>query len=133
MSMIRIAHIPDNYAAATLKNFVILLTFVALFTWMLVYSVIRSRRGKYLQHNVVYTKELQLRELADAHNKDSMEISLADLELYDVLGEGAFGVVRRGILKSIDRPVAVKMLKGFITHVSIAHTHTANRRPNWQI
>lgn len=45
---------------------------------------------------------------------DDMEISREHVKLYEVLGEGAFGLVKRGILQINDvecRDVAVKMLK----------------------
>lgn len=46
---------------------------------------------------------------------DAMEIDRADVTLLEVLGEGAFGLVRRGLYndgKVGVREVAVKMLKG---------------------
>jgi len=45
-----------------------------------------------------------------------MEILRENIKLLDVLGEGAFGLVRKGLLKSehdqTTKYVAVKMLKG---------------------
>lgn len=47
---------------------------------------------------------------------DEMEINRNQLTLYEVLGEGAFGLVKRGVYKDIkldtSYEVAVKMLKG---------------------
>jgi hypothetical protein len=45
------------------------------------------------------------------------EIPRENLVLGDVLGEGAFGIVRKGVLQEDDnwRDVAVKMLRGAIT------------------
>lgn len=57
-------------------------------------------------------KEIILRQMAQAHNKDSKEVIPTDVEIHGVIGEGAFGIVKKGILKPINRPVAVKMLKG---------------------
>ena len=58
------------------------------------------------------TKEVYLRELASTYNNDEMEIDATNVRLYDVLGEGAFGVVRRGLILPVGKDVAVKMLKG---------------------
>lgn len=82
---------------------------------MFAYAEIRSRRrlirNTYFR-GVTYTKETQLRTLAEAHNSHSMEIDVDNLDLFDLLGEGEFGTVRRGILKISNQAVAVKMLKG---------------------
>lgn len=47
---------------------------------------------------------------------DDMEIDRKNLTLYEVLGEGAFGLVKRGVYKDDKegtiQEVAVKMLKG---------------------
>lgn len=51
---------------------------------------------------------------------DAMEIDRNDLTLHEVLGEGAFGLVRRGVYqddKLGTREVAVKMLKGMYVSV----------------
>lgn len=55
---------------------------------------------------------MYLRKLIQSHNKDEMEIEPANVELYEILGEGAFGIVRKGVLKPANTPIAVKMLKG---------------------
>lgn len=57
-------------------------------------------------------KEIILRKMAQAHTKDSMEVIPTDVEIQGVIGEGAFGIVKKGILKPYNKPVAVKMLKG---------------------
>lgn len=52
-----------------------------------------------------------------------MEIDRNDITLHEILGEGAFGLVRRGIYndgKSAAREVAVKMLKGMSKGISAA-------------
>lgn len=61
-------------------------------------------------------KEIILREMARSHNKDPMEVVASDIEIQGVLGEGAFGIVKKGILKPFNKHVAVKMLKGLIFH-----------------
>lgn len=49
---------------------------------------------------------------------DELEIDGEHLKLHDLLGEGAFGLVRKGILHPPEQSplqVAVKMLKGLFT------------------
>lgn len=41
-----------------------------------------------------------------------MEVDENDITILNIIGEGAFGCVRRGILAPSGREVAVKMLKG---------------------
>ncbi|XP_028172881.1 tyrosine-protein kinase receptor torso-like isoform X2 [Ostrinia furnacalis] len=48
-----------------------------------------------------------------AASQDVWELSSDSLLLHEVIGEGAFGVVRRGTLASLGKEVAVKMLKDF--------------------
>lgn len=87
----------------------------ALAITMFAYSEVRSRRRLIrnpLFRGVIYTKEAQLRDLAEVHKTHSMEIDVENLDLFDLLGEGEFGTVRRGILKTTNNAVAVKMLKG---------------------
>lgn len=55
---------------------------------------------------------MYLREMAQTHNKDEMEIDPSNIKLLEVLGEGAFGIVRKGILLPTNQFVAAKMLKG---------------------
>lgn len=101
----------ELYGLATLEYTAIILLFLMGLTALLVFSAMRNRRSQYTT-NVIYAKELQLRELAQVHNSHSMEIDLENLELFEVLGEGAFGIVRRGVLMPFGLSVAVKMLKG---------------------
>lgn len=44
--------------------------------------------------------------------EDGWEVRSERLLLHEVIGEGAFGVVRRGTLAPGGKEVAVKMLKG---------------------
>lgn len=50
--------------------------------------------------------------MARSHNKDVMEVDPVNVKLQEKLGEGAFGIVKRGILLPKNQFVAVKMLKG---------------------
>lgn len=93
----------------------VLLTFVVVLILLLITLAIQNRRNKLKHKNEMISKEMQTREMARSHNKHVMEIDLKYLELYEVLGEGAFGIVRKGIIKPFNRPVAVKMLKGSIS------------------
>ena len=43
------------------------------------------------------------------------EIQFSDLEMQDKLGEGASGIISKGLWKSKSRPVAVKIFKGAVT------------------
>lgn len=65
-------------------------------------------------------KEIYLRELASNYNKHEMEVNKKEVELYERLGEGAFGVVHRGKLLKCGTDVAVKMLKGEHLHFNIS-------------
>lgn len=44
--------------------------------------------------------------------EDKWEVAPDRLLLHEVIGEGAFGVVRKGILQPAGKEVGVKMLKG---------------------
>lgn len=58
------------------------------------------------------SEEIYLRELLTVFHKDNMEVKRSQIELYETLGEGAFGIVRRGKLMPQSVDVAVKMVKG---------------------
>lgn len=58
------------------------------------------------------SEEIYLRELLTVFHKDNMEVKRSQIELYETLGEGAFGIVRRGKLMPQSMDVAVKMVKG---------------------
>lgn len=67
----------------------------------------------------MYSKDKDIQELIRLINKheEKMEVKPTDVELFEEIGKGAFGIVRRGILISnhlnpTNRLVAVKMLKG---------------------
>lgn len=53
----------------------------------------------------------KLVELARAHQKHPLEIKASNVQLEGVTGEGSFGIVYKGSVKTMDYPVAVKMLK----------------------
>lgn len=90
----------------------ILSPFVVLLTVSFIYVVIQNRRNRLRHKKEIFSKEMDLRKLIHAHNKDEMEIDPTNVELYELLGEGAFGIVRKGILKLTNKAIAVKMLKG---------------------
>ncbi|WP_419793673.1 protein kinase [Pseudomonas palleroniana] len=50
---------------------------------------------------------------ADEHT--TVNIPWPELELAEVLGEGASGIIRKALWKPLDKPVAVKLYKGTIT------------------
>lgn len=60
------------------------------------------------------SEEIYLRELLVAFHKDNMEVNRSQIKLYETLGEGAFGIVRRGKLMPQSMDVAVKMVKAGI-------------------
>lgn len=53
---------------------------------------------------------------AQLSNDNEMEINKDNIQLLESLGEGAFGVVRKGLLLPSRIEVAVKMLKGIISN-----------------
>ncbi|KAL0820184.1 hypothetical protein ABMA28_006109 [Loxostege sticticalis] len=82
----------------------------------------RRRRENQLKH--IYFPELldkPCKESGDALDAeaatsgDDWELKSEKLLLHEVIGEGAFGVVRRGTLEPAGKEVAVKMLKDFPT------------------
>lgn len=59
-----------------------------------------------------FFNDIHLRGMIRSHNRDGMEIDPSNVDLHELLGEGAFGMVRRGTLKPRNWEIAVKMLKG---------------------
>lgn len=57
-------------------------------------------------------------------DEDEMEIKPTDVELFEEIGKGAFGIVRRGTLvrkgNQTNRAIAVKMLKGIENQIELA-------------
>lgn len=51
-------------------------------------------------------------EIKKSFLNDGMEIDEDDVDIRDIIGEGAFGCVNRGILLPTGKEVAVKRLKG---------------------
>lgn len=91
---------------------ILLCVTISLVIIVVLYRRIKKKRSKD-EHLMKYqTKEVYLRELASTYNSDDMEVDAQNVRLYDVLGEGAFGVVRRGLILPMGPDVAVKMLKG---------------------
>lgn len=91
---------------------VILIALLLVLSLSLLLFVILYRRMKFRHHNENYSKEMYVRELALTYNKDEMEVDPSYIRLYEKLGEGAFGIVRKGVLFPQKQDVAVKMLKG---------------------
>lgn len=90
-----------------------ILTLVLLLIAILTIVVILYQRLKLKRkQNKRTSREIHLRELARSLNNDQMEVDQRCIRLYGVLGEGAFGVVRKGLLLPNNQDVAVKMLKG---------------------
>lgn len=91
---------------------ILLAVSITLVVIVILYRRIKRKRSKENHYMKYQTKEGILRKLASAYKNDVMEIDVANVRLYDILGEGAFGVVRRGLVLPMGRDVAVKMLKG---------------------
>lgn len=90
----------------------ILSPFLVLLSVSFIFVVIQNHRNRMKHKKEIFSKEMYLRKLIQSHNKDEMEIEPANVELYELLGEGAFGIVRKGLLKPTNKPIAVKMLRG---------------------
>lgn len=81
---------------------------------IIVIIVIEMRRYR-LNSAKGFLNDIHLRRIIRSHNRDKMEVEIANIELHEILGEGAFGMVRRGTLKPLHLEIAVKMLKGMIS------------------
>lgn len=90
----------------------ILSPFIVLLSVSFIFVVIQNQRNRLRHKKEIFSKEMHLRKLIHSHNKDEMEIEPTNVELYEILGEGAFGIVRKGFLKTTNEAIAVKMLKG---------------------
>lgn len=88
---------------------------------LFVISIIFYRRLKLRRiRNKSATKENYLRETAEAFSQGEMEVDTSSILVYKILGEGAFGVVRKGFLLTKNQDVAVKMLKGWFQKLQTA-------------
>lgn len=67
------------------------------------------------------SEEIYLRELLSAFHNDNMEVKRSQIQLYETLGEGAFGIVRKGKLMPQSMEVAVKMVKGGIIGIAMVY------------
>lgn len=68
--------------------------------------------------------------------RDKFEISPQQLELKDVLGSGAYGIVRLATLQDefgAVTDVAVKMMKGIITRIHVYTIKAKTNRQNTQL
>lgn len=90
----------------------ILTPLIALLCIAFIFVMIQNRRNRLKHKKKIFTNELNLRKMIQSYNKDEMEIDPANVELHELLGEGAFGIVRRGVLRPGNKEIAVKMLKG---------------------
>lgn len=70
-------------------------------------------------HPKAVKDHMQLYDIARTHSRHPLEIKANSIELQDVIGEGAFGVVHKGYLKSSHQYVAVKMLRGKLFSIKI--------------
>lgn len=77
-----------------------------------IFVIIQNHRNRLRHKKEFFTEEIALREKIRSHIKDGMEIKPCNVALYEEIGEGAFGIVRKGVLKSTNQSIAVKMLKG---------------------
>lgn len=92
-----------------------LLPFVGILSIAFISVVVQSRRNRLRHEKEIFSNEMYLHKMIQSHNKDEMEIEPANVDLHELLGEGAFGIVRKGVLKSTNKEIAVKMLKGLHT------------------
>lgn len=93
-------------------GFYILSTFI-IFSVVIVSIFIQNRRQSLKCKNESFFLDVDthLQQLIGSYKNDKMEISPNDVELHEVLGEGAFGIVHKAYVKSKKQTVAVKMLK----------------------
>lgn len=99
----------------------ILSPFVILLSVLFIFVLIQNRRNRMRHKKEIFSKEMHLRKLIHSHNKDELEIEPTNVELYEILGEGAFGIVRKGFLKTTNKAIAVKMLKGIENRIDSIH------------
>ncbi|XP_058816658.1 tyrosine-protein kinase receptor torso-like [Topomyia yanbarensis] len=120
---------PGTYGRGRVIAIIIMPILTITFALLLYFlTYIRMAKVRKYEQRIEYCKETQLKEPVDPGNdvrevlqsvapiNDEMEINFEQIQLLDVLGEGAFGLVRKGILfRSAGTPndVAVKMLKEF--------------------
>lgn len=78
---------------------------------LLISLVVLYRRMKHKRSIEEQSEEIYLRELLSTFHMDNMEVKRSQITLYETLGEGAFGIVRKGKLMPHSMDVAVKMVK----------------------
>ncbi|XP_058449126.1 tyrosine-protein kinase receptor torso-like [Malaya genurostris] len=121
---------PPSYYTPGRITAIIVTPIVTILVAILLYTLtyLRMAKVKRFEQRIEYVKETQSKDPADpgtdvrevlqsvAPINDEMEINFEQIQLLDVLGEGAFGLVRKGILIrpiGTQNDVAVKMLKEF--------------------
>lgn len=72
---------------------------------------IRWRQSRRKQMDGIFAEEMQLRKIVHKYKSDPMEIDPANLDMRELIGEGAFGIVQKAILKNKNQVVAVKTIK----------------------
>lgn len=103
---------------------------MAAFLFMIMIVFIVTSRRKIAVDN----EKLPLAEIWFSYHQmlnDDMEIQPDDIEIHQdqTIGEGAFGIVQRGTLKSNNKNIAIKMLQGnfnIATHFFIHYVRIAN-------
>ncbi|CAK1553046.1 unnamed protein product [Leptosia nina] len=88
--------------------------FVIVFIWWKRQRDIKKRNMYFpgIRQKIAKDGEIEVSSV-DSGSEDQWEVKPERLLLHEVIGEGAFGVVRRGTLSPENKDVAVKMLKDF--------------------
>lgn len=89
---------------------------------LLILFIVLYRRMKHKRNVDEQAEEIYLREKLSAFHKDEMEVKRSQISLYETLGEGAFGIVRKGKLMPHSIDVAVKMVKSGSVLWSMVHS-----------
>lgn len=90
----------------------ILAPIIFLLSILFIFVLIQYQRNRLKYKEEIYSNDIQMKKILRSYYNDEMEIEPQNVECHEVLGEGAFGIVRRGLLKPANIEIAVKMLKG---------------------
>lgn len=103
---------PDGYQKGIRVVVIVILILVLVFFIILLITLnVKYRPSRVDIFAGSSAKKIILRRF-QTQNKDSMEVMAADVEIHGVIGAGAFGIVKKGILKPYNKSIAVKMLRG---------------------